>query len=182
MLKIDLRNGTIEVEGEEAFVNAIYQDYKQRMSLEGANSSEPIVRPIGVKKVPIKTKQLKDGVSKGKRKESYQIVKELDLSPKAGKVSLRDFYKTKSPKSGLARNTVFVYYLEKVAKVKNIGANHIYSCYKDVNQKVPMALHQSLVDTGFKKGWLDTKSMTNITVTTQGENLVEHDLPGSKAK
>jgi hypothetical protein len=45
---------------------------------------------------------------------------------------------------------------------------------------VPGALRQSLLDTSFKKGWIDTKSMENITITTHGENLVEHELQGKK--
>lgn len=181
-LKIDLRGGILEVEGEEAFVREVYQDYKDKVSQDNFT---PINEPDQEQEEPkttAKPYKVKNNNSKtgSKRKESYQIVKNLKLSAKGGKESLKDFYAKKSPTSAMQRNTVFVYYLEKVAKVSGVGVNHIYTCYKDVSEKVPGALRQSLLDTSFKNGWIDTKSMENITITTHGENLVEHELQGKK--
>src|SRR3989338_1968680 len=181
-LKIDLRSGVLEVEGEESFVREVYQDYKDKVSQDNFT---PISEPDRVEnesKIRTKTQKVKNNGSKAgsKRKESYQIVKDLELSEKSGKEALKSFYTEKSPSSAMQRNTVFVYYLEKVAKVSGVGVNHIYTCYKDVNEKVPGALRQSLLDTSFKKGWINTKSMENITITTHGENLVEHELQGKK--
>lgn len=181
-LKIDLRSGILEVEGEESFVREIYQDYKEKVAqgnFEPADEPEPTHE---VAPTPSKPRRTKNGVAKtsNKRKESYQIVKDLVLSAKGEKQSLRDFYSGKSPSTAMERSAVFVYYLQKVAGAKNIGVNHIYTCYKDVNEKVPGALRQSLLDTSSRKGWIDTKSMENITITTHGENLVEHELTGEK--
>jgi len=182
-LKIDLRSGILEVEGEEAFVREVYQDYKDKVSQDNFT---PINEPDREETEPTTTRtkphKVKNNNAKtgSKRKESYQIVKDLELSVKGGKEALKSFYAKKVPTSAMQRNAVFVYYLEKVAKVNGVGVNHIYTCYKDVNEKVPGALRQSLLDTSFKKGWIDTKSMEGITITTHGENLVEHELPSKK--
>lgn len=181
-LKIDLRSGVLEVEGEEAFVREVYQDYKDKVSQDNFTPIPDTDREEAEPKTTPKQPKAKNNGSKtgSKRKESYQIVKDLELSAKNGKEALKTFYAKKSPTTAMQRNAVFVYYLEKVAKIGGVGVNHIYTCYKDVNEKVPGALRQSLLDTSFKKGWIDTKSMENITITTHGENLVEHELPNKK--
>jgi hypothetical protein len=74
-------------------------------------------------------------------------------------------------------NAVFVYYLQKTAKVSGIDFNHVYTCYKDVAARIPSALKQSLIDTASSKGWLNTSSLNNLQLTTGGENFVELDLP-----
>lgn len=104
------------------------------------------------------------------------------MSVKGNKQDLKSFYTEKSPGPALEKNLVFVYYLQKIAKVQAIGVDHVYSCYKDVKAKVPENLKQSLLNTAFSKGWIDTKSMDNMTVTVPGENFVEHDLPKVKEK
>ncbi len=188
-LKIDLRAGVIEVEGSESFVKEIYSDYKEQLKTDAA--SEPI-ETIGQTQPPTnnssstrtgKKSAKKNGKAKevGRRKESHSLVTDLDFATKGGKKSLQDFYSEKAPANAMERNAVFVYYLEKIAKVKNISVNHVYTCYKHVNEKVPGALRQSLLDTSSRKGWLDTGSMDNITVPTLGENLIEHELGKVKA-
>ncbi len=183
-LKINLADFSLEVEGKDTFVQTIYQDYKAKIipgNFEAIATKKPFqteskgdnARSVHRAK---NSKRLKS--SARKRKESYQIVKDLDLSAK-GKTenALKFFYENKSPSTGMARNAVFVYYLAKISKVNDISLDHIYTCYKDVNEKVPAALHQSLSDTSFRKGWIETHSMEDITITVQGENFVEHDLP-----
>lgn len=183
-LKIDLKSGTLEVEGEESFVRGVYQDFKDQIKQEYVPPVEKDRQIDSAIDVAPQKHRVKHSTPKtgGKRKESYQIVKDLDLSAKSGKESLKDFYKKKAPTTAMQNAAVFIYYLERVRGFKNIGANHIYTCYKDVGEKVPGALRQSLLDASSKKGWLETKSMENITVSTQGENLVEHELPAEKKK
>lgn len=182
-LKIDLRSGILEVEGEESFVREIYKDYKEKIAVADLPLIEDETDTIPEKQTTakkLKTKHNGSAKTTSKRKESYQIVKDLDLSAKGGKEALKTFYSKKAPTTAMEKNAVFVYYLEKIAMAKGVSVNHIYTCYKDVNEKVPGALRQSLLDTSYKKGWIDTKSMENITVTTHGENLIEHTLPKQK--
>jgi hypothetical protein len=106
---------------------------------------------------------------------SYTIVGSLDLSP-SGKNSLKNFIVNYNLSSGAEYNVVFVYYLEKIIKERNIGVNHIYTCYKELGVKYPSNLRQSVIDTKQRKGWLDTSSTNDIKLTAVGENAVEHNL------
>ena len=91
------------------------------------------------------------------------------------------FVKSKKPTSDLERNLVFIYYLKKTANVANVTADHVFSCYKQVKLPVP-ALGQSLKNTSFKKGWIDTSSMSDMKTTIAGENHIEHKLPAGGTK
>jgi hypothetical protein len=192
-LKIDLTTGILEVEGADDIVREIYQDFKDKIQpgmmmpqpVTVAPSQSPMYQSVSSPQpqpqtVKYSSDQPAAAKSPGKHSFTYNIVKTLDLSIREHDQSLKDFFLEKSPKSALETNAVFVYYLQKLAGVRNITINHIYTCYKDVKVKVPGALRQSVIDTSFKKGWIDTKSLEDITISIQGENLVEHDLPKQK--
>ena len=188
-LKIDLRNGVLEVEGEESFVKEIYKEYKGRIdalvefssnNIEDEPDRSPSTETPQPKKLRHTNKKSSKIKSGGGRKESYTLVTNLDLLAKGNKKALKDFYNEKSPTNAMEKNAVFVYYLQKEAKISAITVNHVYTCYKHVGVPVPGAFRQSLADTSSKKGWIDTKSMENITIPTLGENYVEHDLGKKK--
>lgn len=106
---------------------------------------------------------------------SYQIIQTLNLKP-IGKKNLVAFFKEYPAKNNFECNLVFVYYLEKILGEKSIGINHIYTCYKEVGQKVPGNIYQSIVDTRKSKGWIESANMDSITVSVVGENYLEYDL------
>ena len=116
-----------------------------------------------------------------KKKESFSIVKELDLHPQ-DKQDLRAFFAEKSPSSALEKTAVFVYYLKSILKADNITPDHLYTCYKYVGVPVPGNLRQNIIDTASRKGAIDTSDMMNIQITTAGENFVEYELPKENAK
>lgn len=108
---------------------------------------------------------------KSKSPTSYSFITELNLKPE-GKDSLKNFVSKYKTSSGAEYNLVFVYYLQNILGEKNIGPNHIYTCYKDLNVKFPSNIRQSLIDTKSKKGWIDTSNMNDIKVSTVGENAI----------
>lgn len=166
-VKIDVLNRLIEIEGEENFIREIYNKSRDLFVLSdslGSGESSKNSRQTTITRRQYKNSSLK---------ESYAVIKDLDLSQPE---PLKDFYAKKTPRSALEKNTVFIYYLSKIADIKNISLNHIYSCYKEVGEKLPSALKQSLADTSSKKGWIDTKSMNDIKITLKGEGLVEREL------
>ena len=177
-VRITLKIGetTIELEGSESYVDKKLQEPDSFDSL--------IMKITGVAKPILPGKKEKIGVEEKKkprrpgRVESYEIVKDLILTAEGDKPSLKEFYSKKDPKSNYERNLVFCYYLLKVKERKPIGINHIYTCYKEVRQRVGM-LSVSLSETS-KKGWLDTANMNDIKLTIRGEGYVEHDLPKVK--
>jgi hypothetical protein len=116
-----------------------------------------------------------------KQKEVVSIVKELNLRPK-GKKSFKDFFAEKKPSSAQAFNTVAVYYLARVIEQQGISPSHVYTCYKEVSERPPVALPQSIRDTASLKGFIDSSDSHNLKLTTRGENFVEHDLPAKDTK
>lgn len=106
---------------------------------------------------------------------SYSVIGSLDLNS-TNKDSLKNFIAKYNASSGQEYNVLFVYYLEKIIKEKNIGVNHIYTCYKELKIKYPTNLKQSLFDTKKRKGWIDTANINDIKVLATGENAVEHTL------
>lgn len=111
-----------------------------------------------------------------KRQELYSLVEDLDLAGSGDKKSLKDFIGEKNPSSAIEKNAVFAYYLKNILRIEQISMSHIYTCYRDANQKVPAAFLQSLWDSSGKE-WIDTSSMENIKITSKGKKFVEQDLP-----
>lgn len=104
------------------------------------------------------------------------LVTELNLRP-SGKKSLKNFVEEKGPNTNEERFAVIVHYLQHELSEKNINQNHIYTAFKELNVKVPIDIYDALTKSAQRKGWIETKDMANIMVTTRGENFVEHDLP-----
>ncbi len=186
-LKIDIKNGLLEVDGDDALIKLVYEDYKgglfnPKMVDLGSGLLEDrnleIKTDIKTSKGPKKPQKVK---TQAKAKESFSIIKDLDLSPGNGSEGLLTFYESKAPRSLSEINTVFIYYLQKVLNLENIGVDHIYTCFKEVKKPVPTALKQSLWDTASKKGWINTNSLEDIKIAIRGENLVEQEL-GSRTK
>lgn len=130
----------------------------------------------GKKNVQIKDENKDLNKTKSQKKLlTYQIVQPQNLKPK-DKKSLIDFCKEHSPKNNFEHNLLFVYYLEKILNEKPINIECLYTCYKEVGQKVPKNLYQSIIDTKKNKGWIESSDMGNIFVSVIGENYVEHDM------
>lgn len=176
MLKIG--DTAIEVEGSESYVDKKLQEPSGFDSLIEKISETARLAPPK-KKVKVKAVHEKEAKpKKPSKKVSLDIMKDLVLTAEGDKPSLKEFYSKKNPKSNYERNVVFCYYLLKIKEVKPIGINHIYTCYKEVKQRVG-ELGVSLSETS-SKGWLDTSDMSDIKVTPRGENFVEYDLPKVK--
>jgi len=112
----------------------------------------------------------------GRATASPTIVRDLNLRPE-GKTSFRVYAEEKAPKSHEERCVIAVYYLKHELGLEAVSVDHVYTCYKDANWRIPANLSNRLSVTAHRQGWLDTSDRTSIAVTTQGENLVQHDLP-----
>lgn len=114
------------------------------------------------------------------KKQSYTILKDLDLRNTGGK-SFKDFVEEKNPSSAIEFNAVSVYFLKEVLELDGITINHINTCYKEVKRKPPGDLLQSIRDTSSNKyGYIDTSDSSDIKAPHRGSSFVEHDLPKKK--
>lgn len=163
-LRIDLTQGTLDVEGTERFVKDIYKEFKER--LDGTGTRRKSSGP-GKKRGRKKTRK-SAGASKP------QLVKDLNLSPQ-GKQSLKDFYKSFKKLSRNEKFLVYVVYLKDVLKLEQVTADHIFTCMKEVGDKTPATLKQIISNAKAKTGWFQSKS-GNITYTDAGKKYYESEL------
>ncbi len=136
------------------------------------SSMEDAVRPVNRKPAPKREKLNANKPS---------LISDLNLRPQ-NTVSLRDFVAEKTPKTNEEHFAVFVYYLQHKLNISGINQNHIYTGFKELNIKVPIDINDGLYKCAHRKGWIDASDTSNITITTRGENFVEHDLPKQEPK
>ncbi len=178
-LKIDLAQGILEVEGDSSFVQLIYSDFKEQLAGSPSGESPKRVRSKKRERPTPSTPPKAGKIAKKKSggSSSGAIVKDLDLSGAGKTKRLKDFHGEYKAKNNYDHNLIFVYYLQHKLGIEDITIDHIFTCYRDVGVKVPGALQQSLWDTSNRKGWLDTSTAENITVSVSGMNFLEHDMP-----
>lgn len=95
----------------------------------------------------------------------------FDFNP-TGKPSLKEFIVRYNPKTNLERNLVFIQYLQTVTETSDVNVNHVFSCYRHLNEKLPM-FPSTLTDTKKLKGWIETSDMNNLIVVRAGWNYLQ---------
>lgn len=171
--KINLKEGTVELEGSEAFVSKYLEEFRKQ--IQGIKFSETAT-PAG----EVKTHEVKEKPTKKKVGKTFQTVAPipLDLKKKDDKPALRDFFKLKNPKNYMENLTVFAYYLKKYLSINEMQMGHVVSCCKEVRCKVPANIPMMFKNIQHFKGWIDVLTGgESAQITTQGENYVEFDLP-----
>jgi hypothetical protein len=112
---------------------------------------------------------------------TYAIVKDLNLKPE-GKKSLREFFAEKQPRDQQEQFAVILYYFCNVIEVSNIGANHIFTGFKEVEMRSPLDILSLARKVAHRKGWVDSSNSDNLRMPVRGQNFVEQDLPSKTGK
>jgi len=112
---------------------------------------------------------------------SLVIVDDLNLNGSETMPSFARFVEEKKPESSIEFNVVSVFYLKKILGLKQITSDHIYTCYKKTGRILPERFQKNLWHTQSDKYRYITLEDNDITLTTRGENLVEHELPSAKS-
>lgn len=143
------------------------------------NSSSNVPKAIGKRETSKNDNEKKPSTKGSSPKvhtssQTYKLVGDLDLLPK-GKKGLKEFYTTLKASGNYEYYLIIIYYLERVLGISDIGADHIYTCFKHLNLKVPNII-KGLHDLKRRKGWVNTSNMADVKVTISGENHLEHEL------
>ncbi|MGA3059591.1 MAG: hypothetical protein ABSD92_04390 [Candidatus Bathyarchaeia archaeon] len=173
--KINLKEGTIELEGSEDFVIKQLESFQKQMQevkiskpqedLKQENSNTKTVTPLPKKKTVKVFPQMVAPIP-------------LDLKAKDGKPSLREFFDEKKPKTQQEEITVFAYYLKHHLNINDMQTGHVISCCTEVKCRKPVNMLSSFKNIQHYKGWVDVGAGgESASITTSGENLVECDLP-----
>lgn len=180
-IKINIKEGTFEIEGSESFVTEYWD--KLKTSLE---SLPPIMPTITTELKTLKSKSQTKKSSKrtpsNVKKESMSLIP-LDLKGGADVPSFKQFFQEKSPKSHRKIVTLMAYYLKKYLDIENMKYGHALFCYGETGKAKPTAITSLFADVIHHHKWLESGSEPySAKLTIAGENLIEHDLPLSKQK
>lgn len=116
------------------------------------------------------TLEVKKSKNRGS-KNSLKRVVDLNLYPDKAD-SLKVFYEKFQCKNDHEKILVFVHYLEEILKVVPITANHIYTCYDDLNLRTPEDLQQTVRSAKSITGWLDGNNSA-LAVSIKGKNYIK---------
>jgi hypothetical protein len=117
----------------------------------------------------------KRGGPKTDRNAGIKLVPDIDFVPD-GKQALKKFIAEKEPKSDMEQVLVLVYYMQQTLALPAISAGHILTAFKHVGKPVPVDLRGTIRNMKNQKAWVNFTDLEAIRVTTQGDNVVEHEL------
>ena len=193
---INVKEGIVELEGKESFVDkhlekfeeifktavkeAISRGMEQNISLKAQEAVAAL--PSGNQQIldTDQTTQKQERPSAAKHAPRPSVIIHLmpvDLKAGDGKSGLREFYAEKRPMNHYEKVAVFVYYLAKMNKQKEVRFGEILSCYEEVNEKKPSIL--DIIKNSLRyKGWLEQGTEKySARLSISGENFVKFDLP-----
>jgi hypothetical protein len=204
---INVREGMVELEGKESFVDKHLEKFQEIFKIA---VKEAIARGVE-KNLELKAEAAQAALPAelGRNKEASSVVNEpflqphkqsgssvkhsarttvmihpipVDLKANENKIGLREFYADKKPANHYEKTAVFVYYLTKFNNQQEVKFGEILSCYDEVNEKKPSVA--DIVKNSIRyKGWLDQGSQKySVLLTISGENFVKFDLPAQNGK
>ena len=109
------------------------------------------------------------------RNAGIKLVPDLDFVPN-GKESLKKFFAEKDPQNDMEQILVLAHYMQHALALPAMGPGHILTAFKHVGKPVPADLRATIRNMKNQKAWLNFTDLEAIRVTTQGDNLVEHEL------
>lgn len=179
-LIIDLRSGHLEVEGSEEFIREIYHDYKAQLSNTlGLVAEESPEDPIkGEKKTKPRRRKATQASSASSTEKRKSVIDDLKVISDLKIDKLPDFFQTKSPKGNPQILLVFAAFLRDEIQSNPCSVDELYTCYWAMKKtvKMPVKFRQAIIDTVNKKKWLEWKSSTQVSITSIGENVLNHEL------
>ncbi len=181
-LHINLNQGLIDVEGDEAFVREVFESFKSALTESRGNapddlpdeeitagaSSETLSRgqPKSKKRRPRKTQE-------GSETRSGWGLYTPQLDNSLTTTNLKTFFEKSKAKSHADKILTFVRFLSDELSINPCSADQIYTCYKVLREKMPEAFAQAFRDTQNKHKYIDAPSPLAITATIVGDNRFE---------
>lgn len=172
-IHINLSLGLIEAEGDEAFVRAVYDDFKGRLepvedgdeatadAAKAGNGSAGRKRAAKVKKKAPSAP--KEGGAAGMTSHKPKIDPNLDTS------GLTEFMEPYVPKNNPERYVLYLQFL-KSKKIDPATMDQLFSCFHDMNDDLPNAMGQNLIDTRSRYGYVNFTSPMDVSLSTKGMN------------
>jgi hypothetical protein len=118
------------------------------------------------------------GAETGGENEPGSIPTGTQKSKDESKLTIKEFYEQKKPRSATEAVSVFGFYLERYQNKDEFSEEDIAKAYYDAKVRKPKVIGQSLRDAKNVKGYLvEGSKKGRFRLSNVGENLVLHDLP-----
>lgn len=176
-VRINLHDGTIEIEGSQEFVEKHWEELKSflkkpEIQIKSIHNPNPSQNP------PVKQSS---GNQKPK-KLSYAAPISFDIKKTEKKPALRDLYKEKNPSSDMEIVTLIAYYLKKYLTIDDVEFGHASFGYTVIGKKRPKDFLSTFKNAMNLKVWVRRGSQPNtFTITPAGEDFVSLELPTKKS-
>jgi hypothetical protein len=176
-LTINLKDGIIQAEGDEAFVRDVYNDFKEVVSKRVVTTPVLPSAPPALEQEPgaDETKEVSKASTtpakaKGKRQSPTadafkpKFDNDLDLA------GIDEFVAAYSPSNNSERILVFTAFLRDKLGKATCTAHEIYTCYFVTKQKIPEAFVQAFRDCQGRTHYIKYTTMTDIEIAIPGQN------------
>ncbi len=173
--KINLNDGTIELEGSEEFVQKNLDSFKDHISKK---ISTP---PKEVKLTNDITKKSDNGITKQSKSSVVDNVppEEFEIRGNVTVPSFRNFLDDKKP-SNSAPDMISItgFYFKQHLNKEEFSEGNVMYVYGIAGLKRPKKVHQVFLNTKSRNQWIKQGSASDKWILTHiGEDYVLHDLP-----
>ena len=111
------------------------------------------------------------------RNIGINVVHDLDFVPEDKGVSLRPFFERKvTQKPTTSKSQSLLTFLSIFFGLNSFGPGHILTAFKHVGKRVPADIRATVRNLKMK-AWLNYSNSDQIVIATEGENVVDHQLP-----
>lgn len=175
--KINIVEGTIELEGSEAFVEKHLEEFKASLSRKEVSQPNKVIKE---EKAKI-TRPVKQPKNNGKVKTKKVDPESFEIKSNGTTPSLADFFEEKKPSETVAhRIAVIGYYVTKKLGKDSFSEGNIEFAYIALPlSKRPVHLRQACIDAKNRNHFLEEveDQSGNWRLSRIGEIFVEEKLP-----
>ena len=182
--KINIKEGTIELEGSESFVRGYLDEFKELLKapqkVEAPQESHTPKAPTP-KKAPTK-KSTATKASTGKKSAPKVSMERFDIHGGNDIPSLSKFMEEKKPGTGNGNIIAVIgFYITDILDLANFSEGQIEYAYKMLKLKRPAHLHQIMINEKNKRDLFEPDAEDNSlwSLTRTGEIFVSDLLPES---
>ena len=183
-LSINLKEGTIIVEGDEGFVRFIYQDFKESMSKQVVVQPPPIAS-IEQPASPMLVEHSAPAKPRKAKKTSLGATNKVSATKYKPQVNsgliltgLAEFYDAWKPENNFERILIFAIFLRDRLEITPCSADDIFTCFFLLKNKdpIPEAFTQAFRDAKSRTHYIEYQTLAEITITIMGENRYNEQL------
>ena len=174
-VKINLQDGTIEIEGSQDFVESHWEELKSFIGKPAVST-----KPTTGQKPKIISDLPKGNQKKLKNQPSVTPIA-LDIKKTEKKPSFKELYAEKKPVTDMEIFTLIAFYLKKYLGINDIEFGHVSFCYTVIGRKRPKDYRSTFKNIQNLKAWVQSGAKPySFTITQAGEDYITLELPLKK--